>query len=310
MGGQSVDSKLLIALLCLIAAATVVSFVIKLASRRRGGAPVQVPNLRDAAAPSSVHIPPRFVPAPRPAGRAGVKTIAVIHDFGNPGSPPDARDSLSVREAFEVLAAIREAGDGTPIDLVLHTPGGSAFACELVAGALKDRPNTTAYVPYCAMSAGTILALACEKVVMGKNACLGPIDNQFMGIPADAFQRLMKEKPIQAVDDFTALLSYMVDKEQKNAKAQACALMNKSHFAADNACMITDFLSSGDLPHSEQISRERAKALGVNVADGDCPEEIYRLVEMRLDLLGLRPLHDEGYDPDSKAGEGPVEPLR
>ena len=88
--------------------------------------------------------------------------------------------------------------------------------------------------------------------------------------------------------------------------AQACALMNQSHFAIDNACKITDFLASGDMPHSEQINRTRALALGVNIADEDCPGEIYEIVEAHLDLLGTMPM--PGIYPDLKAEAAPGKP--
>jgi hypothetical protein len=216
----------------------------------------------------------------------GIKTIVIVHDFGHPyGHQSDERKYLSTREAFEILAEIRSVDKNTPIDVILHTPGGEVFACELIASALKDRANTTAYVPYCAMSAGTIIALATEKVVMGDHACLGPIDPQFFGFPIESFVRLLKEKPIQNVDDSTVLLAYLAEKELKNARQRACELLNKHHFGSDDACQLTDFLASGDLPHSEQIGRGRAAELGVNVSKEDCPDAVYKLVEARLEIF-------------------------
>jgi hypothetical protein len=236
----------------------------------------------------------------------GTKTIAIIHDFGHPhGYQTDERKYLSTREAFEILAEIRSVGKDTPIDVILHTPGGEVFACELIANALKDRPNTTAYVPYCAMSAGTIIALATEKVVMGRYACLGPIDTQFFGFPIESFVRLLKEKPIQDVDDTTVLLAYLAEKELKSARQRACELLNKHHFGRDDACQLTDFLVSGDLAHSEQIGRDRAAELGVNVGKEDCPDAVYKMVEARLELF--RTMDDKvGFDPDFDAKKVPA----
>ncbi|MDE2184639.1 MAG: hypothetical protein KGJ78_16590 [Alphaproteobacteria bacterium] len=220
---------------------------------------------------------------PRAQSNGGRKVIPIIHDFGHPhGHQTDERRYLSTREAFEILAEIRSVSADTPIDFVLHTPGGEGFACELIASAVKDRPNTTAYVPYCAMSAGTIIALSTEKVVMGKYACLGPIDTQFFGFPIESFARLLHEKPIANVDDFTVLLAYLAEKELKTARQRACELLNKHHFGHDDACQLTDFLVAGDMPHSEQISRDRAVQLGVNIVDGECPSAVYDLVEERL----------------------------
>ncbi|MDE2631487.1 MAG: hypothetical protein KGM97_10920, partial [Alphaproteobacteria bacterium] len=97
--------------------------------------------------------------------------------------------------------------------------------------------------------------------------------------------RLLKEKPIKDVSDLYVLLGYLAEKDLKSAKQRACELLNRKHFGNDDACQLTNFLISGDLPHSEQIDRDHAAELGVNVAEEDCPDEIYRMVEARLELL-------------------------
>ena len=54
-----------------------------------------------------------------------------------------------------------------------------------------------AIVPQIAMSAGTMIACSCKSIVMGKQSNLGPIDPQFMSIPAhgilEEFNRIMDE---------------------------------------------------------------------------------------------------------------------
>ena len=287
-----IDPRLLVAGLCLL----VIAFALALILRQVRLGRVVAPRLQAA-------------PGNRPMadyGQGGklegsTKTIAIIHDFGHPyNHHTDEREYLCEREAFEVLAQIRSVGKDTPIDIILHTPGGSAFASELIAAALKDRPNTTAYVPYCAMSAGTIIALSTEKVVMGRHACLGPIDLQFGYFAADSFPRLLKEKPIQNVEDVTVLLSYLAEKELKTSKQNACGLLNKKHFGNDDACQLTNFLVSGDLPHGEQINPARAKQLGVNVVGDDCPDAVYRMVEARLELLRAAVGSDGLYSPEAR----------
>ena len=36
------------------------------------------------------------------------------------------------------------------------------------------------------MSDGTMIACSCKKIILGKHSSLGPIDPQFMGVPAQA----------------------------------------------------------------------------------------------------------------------------
>ena len=275
------DPRFLVAGLCVVLFATIMTLALRHLHRLRQKRTV-------LAAPAGLAVAPKAMAAypTMPVRRAevnGRKVIPIIHDFGHPhGHQTDERRYLSTREAFEILAEIRAVPADMPIDFVLHTPGGEGFACELIASAIKDRPHTTAYVPYCAMSAGTIIALATEKIVMGKYACLGPIDTQFFGFPIESYARLLQEKPIQNVDDFTVLLAYLAEKELKTARQRACELLNKHHFGQDDACQLTDFLVAGDMPHSEQISRDRAIQLGVNVVEGECPKPVYEMVEDRL----------------------------
>jgi len=85
------------------------------------------------------------------------------------------------------------------LDLVLHTPGGGIAPTESLVDYLRGMfgNNIRAIVPQLAMSAGTMIALACREVVMGKHSSLGPIDPQMMGLPAhgviEEFQRAAHE---------------------------------------------------------------------------------------------------------------------
>jgi ATP-dependent protease ClpP protease subunit len=72
------------------------------------------------------------------------------------------------------------------LDLFLHTPGGSVAATESLVHYLKEMfgDNIRAIVPQIAMSAGTMIACACNEILMGKHSNIGPVDPQFSGIPA------------------------------------------------------------------------------------------------------------------------------
>ena len=67
------------------------------------------------------------------------------------------------------------------LDLILHTPGGDMAATESLVDYLHSMfgNNIRAIIPQLAMSGGTIMALACNKIIMGKESSIGPIDPQF-----------------------------------------------------------------------------------------------------------------------------------
>lgn len=66
------------------------------------------------------------------------------------------------------------------LDLILHSPGGRLDAAEAIVAFLRQKfQNIRAIVPQYAMSAATMLACACNEIVMGKHSSLGPTDPQF-----------------------------------------------------------------------------------------------------------------------------------
>lgn len=66
------------------------------------------------------------------------------------------------------------------LDLVLHSPGGSAEAAESIVEYLRTRfDHIRVFVPVAAMSAATMMSLAADEIVMGAHSQLGPIDPQF-----------------------------------------------------------------------------------------------------------------------------------
>ncbi|MBY5717067.1 hypothetical protein HFO33_10855 [Rhizobium leguminosarum] len=71
---------------------------------------------------------------------------------------------------------------GDPIDLMLHTPGGDVDAAEklitLVRSATGEQGQLRIIVPDYAKSAGTLMALGANSIVMSESSELGPIDPQ------------------------------------------------------------------------------------------------------------------------------------
>jgi hypothetical protein len=65
------------------------------------------------------------------------------------------------------------------LTLILHTPGGVTNAAEtLVAYLWSKFQYLEVIIPTYAMSAGTMISLACDRIVMGRQSQLGPIDPQ------------------------------------------------------------------------------------------------------------------------------------
>jgi ClpP class serine protease len=98
-----------------------------------------------------------------------------------------------------LMSAVHQLDRGKGLDLILHTPGGQVAATESLVHYLRTMfgSDIQAFVPQIAMSAGTMIVCACQKIFMGKQSILGPIDPQFSGIAArevlNEFRRAVEE---------------------------------------------------------------------------------------------------------------------
>jgi hypothetical protein len=97
------------------------------------------------------------------------------------------------------MAVIHKLDRSKGLDIFLHTPGGETAATESIVDYLRAMfgNDIRAIIPQLAMSAGTMIACACNKIIMGKHSSLGPIDPQLGGMAAhgiiEEFERAKRE---------------------------------------------------------------------------------------------------------------------
>lgn len=110
-------------------------------------------------------------------GRAVILYSAAFLE-GRPIQPGDIQIGLGDIQGFmEAVSNVEERA----LDLILHSPGGSAEAAESIVSYLRKRfDHIRVFVPVAAMSAATMIALAANEIVMGQHSQLGPIDPQFI----------------------------------------------------------------------------------------------------------------------------------
>ena len=73
--------------------------------------------------------------------------------------------------------------DGENIELLLHTPGGDIDAADKLIHMIREKTGDAAFrivVPHLAKSAGTLMVLGADTVVMSDTSELGPIDPQVL----------------------------------------------------------------------------------------------------------------------------------
>ena len=126
----------------------------------------------------------------------GRNIIAYYSDFlQNPSEKTGINDDDKNAFMQAVFGVDRSLG----LDLILHTPGGEIAATASIVKYLQDifGTNIRAFIPQIAMSAGTMIALSCKEIIMGRQSNIGPIDPQFGGLSCagiiEEFETAIKE---------------------------------------------------------------------------------------------------------------------
>ncbi len=181
--------------------------------------------------------------------------------------------------AIEAIDALRGADNDAPIDIILHTPGGLFHAAQQILHALKHhRGRKTAFIPYSAWSAGTMIALACDEIVLGSSAVIGPIDPQLGGLPAPLLAELLDEKSADRISDQMLVIAKMAKQAVKEAKAFACEYVNPAHNGGNDTCALTNELIGSGRNHQAPIMPQEARAMGLNVSM-EMPELLYQICQ-------------------------------
>ncbi len=115
---------------------------------------------------------------------------------------PEAQSTLSIRgEDMEGFMETCYGLQGDSLDLVLHSPGGTAEAAEAIVTYLRSKfAKLRVFVPHEAMSAATMMACAADEIVLGKQSYLGPIDPQFL-LPSAVNPAVVHSIPAGAILD-------------------------------------------------------------------------------------------------------------
>lgn len=129
--------------------------------------------------------------------KTGRNIIAYYSGFLS--KPGIAQQDINDEDKNGFMMAVHKLDKKLGLDLILHTPGGGIAATESIVNYLHKMfsNDVRAIVPQIAMSAGTMIACSCKKILMSEHSNLGPIDPHLSGVPAkgviDEFKRALKE---------------------------------------------------------------------------------------------------------------------
>ena len=187
---------------------------------------------------------------------------------------------ITIEDSEQVLRAIRMTPDDMAIDFIIHTPGGLALAATQIANALRDhKGEVRVIVPHYAMSGGTLIALAADKIIMDPHAVLGPVDPQIGQFPAASVKKVLETKPLEKIDDQTLILGDVAEKALKQMHDYLYDLLRKKGYDDEIAKKVAEDFSQGKWTHDFPLTYEVLKEYGLKVST-EVPAEVYELMEL------------------------------
>lgn len=219
----------------------------------------------------------------------GRDTIVYATDWIRGAQPGSSIDLGDMQGMMEVCQGLRGPG----LDVILHSPGGSAEATASIVRYLRRKfpYDMRVFVPLAAMSAATMWALAGDWVVMGKHSQLGPIDPQLItlqgAIPARAiinqFERAkaeVQENPavlgawVPILQQYGPALLEQCEKAEELARRLAREWLATYMFrgeqdASAKADAVADYFANYKThqSHALGIDRDQARDVGVHITD-------------------------------------------
>lgn len=194
-------------------------------------------------------------------------------------------------EDINGLMAVLNGCDWTKhLTLILHTPGGVTAAAQTVVAYLHSKfTDIEVIVPTYAMSAGTMICLGSNRLIMGRQSQLGPIDAQLQGgrVSAGAVVDLFQQAETDILGDvkkahiwhpILATMGPALLQEARNALNYSEDMVRTwletrmfagSSDAASKAKNVAKHFNATQhhKNHSRRIDREEAKTLGIAVED-------------------------------------------
>jgi len=209
---------------------------------------------------------------------------------------PTAADvSINDKDINAFMEAVYKLDKSKGVDLILHTPGGDISATEKIINYLHSifHNDIRAIVPQMAMSAGSMIAVSCKEIMMGKQSCLGPFDPQIGGVACQSVLKEFEKAKEDVRSNPHALGLWQVIFSKYNPTflvtcEQAVELSNEladeilSKTIADNTkrkgILKTFNYNDTTKVHSRHISKDKCKSVGLNIVDMENDQHLQDMI--------------------------------
>ncbi len=220
-------------------------------------------------------------------------------------------------DVFGFVDLLHNIPTGAPIDLMLHTLGGNVDAAEKIMLQIRRRlgpdGRLRVIVPNYAKSAGTLMALGGQSILMSDTSELGMIDPQFVlkdergndictSVIAylEAFQHYFDAVGADPADQASQLMLQQFDPvvvrklqgQRDRTRDIALKLLNR---VGAPSTTISESLMNLSLwkSHGQMIGFEDAREIGLNVEYMPVEDEVWQMYWHLLCLQRLEVAHDK-----------------
>ena len=180
-----------------------------------------------------------------------------------PGEPglPALQTKLATEAQPFFYKALREVGHNPKLDLFLHTSGGQTDSVWPLVSLFREfGQQLNVLVPYKAHSAGTLVCLGADTVVMGEAGELSPVDpqtgNQFN--PVDEINKTTRRGI--SVEDVTAFFDLAADPGKTSDQREGSSRVD-TNLAFQMLAQQVHPLALGNVNRSHRQIRELARRL-------------------------------------------------
>lgn len=214
---------------------------------------------------------------------------------------------LDYPSAIEAVDALTTASPRTKIIIVLHGYVGCGGQTELLLRAIashrkksaisnpRREPQIVAYVPYLALNGGTLIALACDKVVLQQHALLSSVYDDTDEIPRPELESLVESKGTLATNDDLVVRAASSHRRHLRLMQLARGFINPAHRRpSEDRNTLADALTG--MEEGRVLSPKEAHDLGINVSA--------KLPSAVVDFARARIYYDDAQEELNSATKG------
>jgi ClpP class serine protease len=183
--------------------------------------------------------------------------------------------SITIKTHTDFVREYEQLDKNLDIHLIMHTVGGALSSAEAICNCIsnhKGKGKIICYIPYYAYSGGVMIGISCSKIVMTRNAIIGPCDAQ----------KPVGSLNVHSIASIIDTVNYKKDQKEKlNEEWLACSydaelckdrqreyvdkLIKRNVFTQEIGDKIYHEFFSGKYNHDKIFSAQEAKELGLNI---------------------------------------------